>query len=450
MEKKHHNDPYYRVGFEYTNKQGCKATIVKYVNNKNIFVKFDDSEELVKVIGLKIKEGYPMHPTLGKVKVGDKFPCKDGDTVEVLEYVSSTQVRCKWLSDGAEKWTESSTLRQGVNKHPNNWKYEEGQKVQTKNNGVVEVLEYVSATKVKIKFDNGEEKYVTAHDLRIGCVRPDNKFTSRVGHKFVTNSGWNGEVIEWKDAFNVKVRWQDGSESTTSWSDIKGGSIKPLFQPSVCGIGYVGEGRFIPRSYKKLQEGKEYAPDVLYAYWMRMITRCYNEKEQAKPSSRAYIGCSVDSDWHNFQNFVEWALVNPHYGKLDDGGKIWHLDKDIISVGNRVYRASSCTFVPNEINVFFSSSEIGNTGYLGVNYIKPTTKGAKEGYIARCHNGGDRKYLGYYNTSREAYLAYRTAKIEAAKELAQKWKGEVDDRVTDALLNYEERLPINPKIVEST
>jgi hypothetical protein len=333
-----------------------------------------------------------------------------------------------------------------VNKHPNNWKYEVGQKVQTKNNGVVEVLEYVSAIRVKIKFDNGEEKYVTAHDLRIGCVRPDNKFTSRVGHKFVTNSGWNGEVIEWKDAFNVKVKWQDGSESTTSWADIKGGSIKPLFQPSVCGIGYVGEGRFIPRSYKKLQEGKEYAPDVLYAYWMRMITRCYNEKEQAKPSSRAYIGCSVDSDWHNFQNFLEWATVNPHYGKLDDAGKIWHLDKDIVDIGNRVYRASSCVFVPNEINVFFSSPEIGNTGYLGVNYIKPATKGAKEGYIARCHNGGDRKYLGYYNTPQEAYLAYREAKIKVAKELAEKWKGEVDNRVTKALLNFEERLPIHPEI----
>ena len=34
-------------------------------------------------------------------------------------------------------------------------------------------------------------------------------------------------------------------------------------------------------------------------------------------------------------------------------GKIWHLDKDIIEAGNRVYRAQSCLFVPNEINVFF-------------------------------------------------------------------------------------------------
>ena len=90
MEKKNHNDPYYHVGFDYINKQGCKATIVEYVNNKNILVKFDDSEELVKATGLSIRDGYPMHPTLGKVKVGDTFPCKDGDTVEVLEYTRSS------------------------------------------------------------------------------------------------------------------------------------------------------------------------------------------------------------------------------------------------------------------------------------------------------------------------------------------------------------------------
>ena len=444
MEKKNHNDPYYHVGFEYINKQGCKAAIAEYINNKNILVRFDGSDELVKATGLKIKNGYPMHPTLGKVQVGDIFPCRNGDTVEVLEYISSTKIRCKWLSDGAEKWTELSTLRKGLNKHPNNWKYETSQKVQTKNNGVVEVLEYVSAIKVLIKFESGEEKYVTARDLRIGHVRPDNKFTSRVGYKFTTNSGWNGEVIEWNDAFNVKVKWQDGSESTTSWADITGGSIKPLLQPSVSGVGYIGEGRFIPRSYKKLSPGEEYAPDMAYSYWMRMITRCYSEKEQSKPSCRAYIGCTVSEEWHNFQNFAEWCVANQYCGKLDHKGKLWHLDKDILMEGNRVYQPECCTFVPNVINSFFVTTEIGNTGYLGVNYIKPATKGSKDGYISRCGDSeGVRKYLGYYDTPKLAYQAYREAKIEAAKDLADKWEGKVDGRVITALRNFEERLPVD-------
>lgn len=441
-EKKNHNDPAYYVGYKYTNKQGFEVEVVTYRGRKDIDVKFDGSDEILHTTGSYIKKGLPLHPTHGKIQVGDKFPCKDGDTVEVLEIEFTIKIYCRWLSDGSEKWTDSSTLRKGVNKHPNNWKFKPGDKVSTKNNGIVTVVKYNSATDILVEFENGEKKSTKAQDLRLGHVRPDNKFTSRVGYKFTTNSGWEGEVIEWNDAFNVVVQWQDGSKSIETWNYVASGGIKPLFQPSVCGVGYVGEGRFVPRGYKNLPNNKEYASEELYAYWQRMLTRCYNEKEQQKPSSKAYIGCSVNDEWHNFQNFATWALSDPHYGKHDDLGKIWHLDKDILVIGNKVYGPKNCLFVPNEINGFFSEIEVGNTGYLGVNYIKPATKGSKEGYIARCFYQGERKYLGYYNTAKEAYAAYRTVKIEAAKELADKWEGRMDSRVIVALRNFEERLPV--------
>lgn len=440
--KKHHNDPTYYVGYRYTNKQGYPAEIVAYRHNKSIDIKFDDCDIILTTTGLYIKGGSPLHPVHGKPQVGDKFPCKDGDTAEIVEYVSSAKVRCKWLSDGAEKWTEMDTLKRGVNKHPNNWKFNSGDKVKTKNNGDVIVLEYRSAIDILIQFDRGEEKSVTAHDLRLGFVRPDEKYTSRVGHKFVTNSGWAGEVIEWKDSHNVKVKWQDGSEFITAWGDIINGGIKPLFQPSIAGVGYIGDGKYVPKSYKLTGDSKCHASPVVYQYWQRMLTRCYNEDEQAKPSGRAYIGCSVAEEWHNFQNFANWAVETHGCGEVDSEQNIWHLDKDILEVSNKVYRKEACLFVPNEINVFFSGSEIGNTGYLGVNYIKPATKGSKEGYIARCHTNGVREYLGYYNTAKEAYHAYRLAKIEAALQLAQKWYGKVDERVVQALLNFEQRLPL--------
>lgn len=441
--KKNHNDPTYYVGFRYINKQGYAAEIVAYRHNKSIDIKFDDCDTILTTTGLYIKVGQPMHPIHGKPQVWDKFPCKDGDTVEIVEYVSATKVRCKWHSDGSEKWTDIKTLKTGVNKHPHNWKYKSGDIVNTKNNGNVEVIKYRSATDILIRFENGEEKSVKAQDLRMGHVRPDSKFVSRVGHEFITNSGWSGKVVEWNDAFNVVVKWQDGSSSVETWGYITSGGIKPLFQPSVCGVGYVGDGRFVPRGYKNLLHGKEYAPEELYAYWQRMLTRCYNEKEQAKPSGKTYIGCYVAEEWHNFQNFAEWASDNKYLGKLDELGNIWHLDKDILKQGNKVYHKKFCLFVPNEINVFFSGSEIGNTGYLGVNYIKPATKGSKQGYIARCHFAGERKYLGYYDTPELAYKAYRDAKIEAAKELADKWIGKVDDRVIFALRHFENRLPVD-------
>jgi hypothetical protein len=71
-----------------------------------------------------------------------------------------------------------------------------------------------------------------------------------------------------------------------------------------------------------------------------------------------------------------------------------------------------------------------------VNVVKPKSKNSKIGYIARCNIKGKREYLGFYNTPEDAFVAYKNAKENYAKELAVKWKDLVDIRVTEALSNY--------------
>ena len=426
--------PTYVVGYEFTNKQGFKAVVIAYRGRKDIDVQFEDGAIVERTTGSYIAKGFPLHPTFGKVLVGDRFPCKCGDTVEVVEVVSSSKIRAKWLSDGAEKWTSADTLRLGVNRHPNNWRLSEGQQFQTNNHGTVTVVEFNSATDVVVKFEDGELKKTTSNALHKGVVRPDGFFKSRVGYKFVTNSGWSGEVVEYHNVHDVIVRWQDGSESSECWSDIAAKAIKPLFQPSVSGVGFVGQGRFVPKSYK-LAGDKEYADARIFAYWQRMITRCYNEKEQSKPSGRAYIGCSVREDWHNFQNFAEWAYKKPQAWFME-GDKIWELDKDSLVEGNKVYRADRCTFLPPELNTFFSDSTWSKDCPRGVNYIKPASTNSKEGWIARCNMNGERKYLGYFNDPMTAFYKYKDVKESYAEVLAEKYKGRIEDDVYLRLRNF--------------
>lgn len=434
MEKKSHNQPTYVVGYEFTNVQGFKAKVVAYRGRKDIDIMFEDGAVFTGTTGSYIKKGYPLHPTFGKVVVGDRFPCKDGDTVEVVEYVSSTKVKARWDSDGAEKWTSTDTLKQGVNKHPTNWKLVVGDFHETNNNGRIEIVEYKNATDVVVRFEDGTLKKVTSAYVKSGAVAPDDLYQRRVGHKFTTNSGWAGEVIEWGGAFNVLVRWQDGSTSYHTWQDINLKSVKPLFQPSVSGVGYVGEGKYLPSSYK-LEHGKQYADQRIYAYWQRMITRCYNEKEQQKPSCRAYIGCTVAEHFHNFQNFAEWAESKPQ-SRYTEGDKIWELDKDLLVSGNRVYSRDTCTFLPPEVNSFLSDRDWSETCPRGVNYIKPASDGAKEGWIARCHRNGIREYLGYYDSPMSAFYRYKEVKEAYAKELAERYKGRLEYTAYERLLAY--------------
>ena len=45
--------------------------------------------------------------------------------------------------------------------------------------------------------------------------------------------------------------------------------------------------------------------------------------------------------------------------------------------------------------------------------------------------------MGYFKTEIEAFNAYKTAKESFVKEQAEKWKGKIDERAYEALMDYE-------------
>ena len=53
---------------------------------------------------------------------------------------------------------------------------------------------------------------------------------------------------------------------------------------------------------------------------------------------------------------------------------------------------------------------------------------------SRC---GENFYLGVFETEMEAFYAYKEAKEAYIKELANKWKDQIDPRAYDALMDYQ-------------
>ena len=194
-------------------------------------------------------------------------------------------------------------------------------------------------------------------------------------------------------------------------------------------MGYFGLGKYKP---DKAGNGSTYNKRI-FSSWQRMIVRCYSEAEQARPSASTYIGVKVSSEWHNFQNFCTWAEEN-YPDKFIEG---WELDKDLFGDG-KTYSPETCTLLPERLNWFLSDTYAGKIADLpeGVNYIKPATKGAKEGYIARCHVEGKRKYLGYYDNPEEAGVVYREAKEGEARRLADEYKEVLTGRQYSKLRSF--------------
>ena len=167
-----------------------------------------------------------------------------------------------------------------------------------------------------------------------------------------------------------------------------------------------------------------------YDLWRNMLKRCFNENCQNKQPT--YKGCNVSDNFLNYAYFYDWCHEQVGFGKVDDKGRYWQLDKDLLFVGNKTYSETTCVFVPNEINLFFNNHGNARGEYpLGVCFHKQKGK-----FVAQCTVNGKRQYLGLFNTPEEAFAVYKPFKENLCKQLALKWQSEIDERLFNAMMKW--------------
>lgn len=175
-----------------------------------------------------------------------------------------------------------------------------------------------------------------------------------------------------------------------------------------------GVGLFEKGAYKSV------SPE--YVAWRGMLRRCYCPVHQK--SKPAYHGCTVSEEFLVFQHFAGWANAQPGYGK--EG---WQLDKDLLAPGNTVYGKDTCVFLPASVNNSLVISRRGD--------LPPGVE--KHGPSFRAYWGleGKRYKRGPFETTEEAFNAYRVGKEAALKVVAEKYKDELDSRAYQALQTYD-------------
>ena len=253
-----------------------------------------------------------------------------------------------------------------------------------------------------------------------------------LGKTFSSKSYGDFVVIEYISYNNVTVKFVDtGYITKTAIKEIKNGQIKDPYFPKVSGVGYIGEGTYTAKS-KCNTRSREPA----YEVWIGIIKRCYNKDWQRKMTTGAYDDCSVDEYWHNYQNFAKWFYSQPNHDKG------FHVDKDLRKKGNRVYSEDMCSLVPLEVNSLFTGSNKRTSPRdlpVGIHFCKN-----KKLYVAQLHRGeltanGNPKqsYLGQYKTKEAAIMAYKIAKEERSKQLAEKFKDMLHSEVYNTLMTFE-------------
>ena len=237
------------------------------------------------------------------------------------------------------------------------------------------------------------------------------------GKVYPSNKYGDVEIVEYINNKRAIIKFiNTGYTVEENWSAIRSGYIRDRSLPTTCGFGYIDiEGASIGRHMTKE-----------YRLWNNMVNRCYNEKELSR--NPTYKDCHVSENWRYLSNFKEWCN-----NQIGFGNQGWHLDKDILVKGNKVYSEDTCCFVPHEINNLFTKADRIRGKYpIGIYEDKQAGK-----FKVRISVEGKQKHVGRYYCEKEAFYAYKVAKEQYIKEVANKWKGQIDVRVYEALINWE-------------
>jgi len=190
----------------------------------------------------------------------------------------------------------------------------------------------------------------------------------------------------------------------------------------VCGIGF-NDGK-----YPAFICGRSIDE---YRAWSDMLVRCTDKTWNRCPT---YIGTTCSDNFKSYSFFYEWYHKQHNHDRIDEDGRKWCLDKDLLSVGGKVYSEDTCVFIPQRINKLLTKSNSARGEYpIGVSLKKSSNK-----YVANCRGlGGKYLHLGLFTDVTEAFLAYKTFKESFIKGVANKYKEILDNRAYNALMKYE-------------
>ena len=236
----------------------------------------------------------------------------------------------------------------------------------------------------------------------------DVSYKDCVGKVLKSKLSGDFKILKYNDSANVEIQFLNtGFETVARLISIKIGEVKDRLSPSIYGIGVVGT-KYL--TYECGVQTKE------YTLWKNMLERCYSDTYKKKHPT--YKDCEVSENFKSFEYFYEWC-----HSQIGFSNQGWHLDKDLLTEGNKVYSENICVFIPSEINKVLVKREALRGEYLiGVSWHK---KG--KAFVATVNkNKGKQEHLGSFTTEIEAFNAYKQAKESFIKEQANKWESQID------------------------
>ena len=251
------------------------------------------------------------------------------------------------------------------------------------------------------------------------------KAQKRVGEEKYNNSGDLMKIISYNNSQDITVEFQDEFKyrfEHCGYGNFIKGTIRNPYKKFLYNRGYLGVGKYQVSLNKKGTKA--------YDAWTKMFMRSY--KEEWHNLEPTYTNCEVAKVWWDFQNFAEWFYNNYH----EIPNCSIQVDKDWIVYNNKIYSPETCELVPQIINTCILTHDKTMHDTELPTGIKITSSGKYKPQISQY---GKRVDCGIYTDLEDAMKVYMDKKILYVKELADKYKPYISDRLYNTMYEYKNR-----------
>lgn len=250
-------------------------------------------------------------------------------------------------------------------------------------------------------------------------VRDINKIDERLGEEAVNYQNCSMKIIKYNNANDIIVEFQDEyrAKVKTQYKHFVCGKVKNPYQPSIYGIGIVGN---------KYQTHNNQTGAKEYQLWCSVLERCFDKDFKRKHST--YQDATCCDEWLYYENFYKWLHSQENFDKWYKGDR-WAIDKDILIKNNKIYSPETCCLVPQSVNQLFVR-HISKRGNLPIGVSYNSGKYASK---------SSRNSLGRYDNIISAFEVYKRHKENLIKEVAEieYSNNNITKQCYDAMIRYE-------------
>ena len=288
------------------------------------------------------------------------------------------------------------------------------------------IIKYKNSRSIDIRFETGEivlnREYKEFINGKIKNIEKQHK--DRLHQINFDNQGNKMEIISYRNSRDIDVMFEDKwLIKNCTYGNFLNKNIKNYLKPTIFDKGYYGTHNSNEREYS-------------YSIWFRMMERCYSKDKKIRDKHSYYNDVSVCEEWFNYQEYKNWYLQNIWTNEL-----VLQVDKDILIKGSKIYSPNNCIMVDSKINnLFIKSNKTRGELPIGVSFDSNNFNRYRA-YISKMKDGKNKQiHLGYFNNPTDAFYAYKTAKENYIKEVADEYRKKYSNfpnKLYEAMYNYE-------------